>query len=302
MTNVLITGITGTLGQAVSQKLLSHKDLHIYGLSRDEQKQRLIPPHKRQTLILGDVRDQTRVLESTRNIDLLFHFAALKCVDTLEDNPEESIRTNVNGTENVLYSQRINKIKRVVLSSTDKACKPINVYGACKLLSEKLVLRNSNNVVVRYGNVLASRGSVIPMFVKTIQEKGLVEITDINMTRFFIRIDDAAEFVIQSALGKDGGLKIFNMKSVSILDLAYAISELIGVKKPIVRVTGMRAGEKIHEDLCHEYERSDALTSQNSLKYSKDELFKLLGPIVDKLKVKKPFPSKFQENILELRN
>lgn len=302
MTKVLISGITGSLGTCVREKLLAKKTFHIFGLSRDEQKQRLIPPNKNLTLILGDVRDQTRVLESTRNIDLIFHFAALKCVDTLEDNPEESIRTNINGTENILYSQRINKIPRVILSSTDKACKPINVYGACKLLAEKLVLRNKNNVVVRYGNVLASRGSVIGMFIKTIQEKGLVEITDVNMTRFFIRIEDAAEFVIESALEKSGGLKIFNMKSVNIIDLAYAVGELVGVRKPIIRVTGMRPGEKIHEDLVHEYERKDALTSQTCSRYPKDELLKLLAPIVEKLKEKKPLMSRFKENILELRN
>lgn len=284
MKRVLITGVTGTLGQAVTKELLKNADIHITGISRDEQKQRSLPVHKRFTPILCDVRDQRRLIETSRNMDMIFHFAALKCVDTLELNPEESIATNILGTENVLGAQRFNKIPRVILSSTDKACKPINAYGACKMLAEKLVLRNPNNVVVRYGNVLASRGSVIPMFVKSIKTQGIVNITHEMMTRFFLTIEDAAQFVIDSSTVQKGGLKIYpNMKAVKILDLSYAIGEILGNPKPVVRITGMRAGEKIHEDLIHEFENLKPLNSFTAQQYSKEELIKTIRPIIEKL-------------------
>lgn len=279
MRKIFITGITGSLGQAVSKKLLEAPENKIIGFSRDEQKQRALLPHKNQTLVLGDVRDQRRVLEATRDCDYIFHFAALKCVDTLEANPEESIATNVLGTENIMGAQRTNKIKSVVLSSTDKAVYPINVYGNCKALAEKLVLRNSHNVVVRYGNVMASRGSAIPYFIKTLKEEGKIYITDKNMTRFFIRIEDAAQFVIDKAFGSVSGLHIFNMKSISIIELGMAISEIIGVKKPNISITGIRPGEKIHEDLIAHHE-GIYLNSDNSKRYSKKEIFKMLEPLV----------------------
>lgn len=292
MKNVLITGITGTLGQAVSKKLLKDPEITIIGISRDEQKQRLIETHPRLTLFLCDVRDQRRVIEASRDIDTIFHFAALKCVDTLELNPEESIATNILGTENILGAQRFNKINRVVLSSTDKACKPINVYGACKMLSEKLVLRNPRNVVVRYGNVLASRGSVIPMFIKSIRETGIINITHESMTRFFLNIDSASDFIIDSAKST-GGLKIYpKMKAVRILDLAFVVGELLGNPKPIVRIMGMRPGEKIHEDLYHEFEKERSLASNNADQYNHDELLEILRPIVKNLTTPKQLTKK----------
>lgn len=276
---VMVTGISGTLGQAVSKILLQDPYIEIIGFSRDEQKQSMISPHKRLTLVLGDVRDSRRVTEASRDCDMILHFAALKMVDTLEHNPEESIATNILGTENVLGAQRTNKIKRVVLSSTDKAVYPINVYGNCKALAEKLVLRNSNNVVVRYGNVLASRGSVIPMFIKSLKDDGTVRVTDTEMTRFFLRIDDAAKYVIHHAFGKEGGLKINPMKSVKIVDLAKAVAEIIGVQHPKMIITGIRPGEKIHEDLIAKHE-GDFLNSLTADKFSKEELIELLTPVV----------------------
>lgn len=285
--NVFVTGITGTLGRAVTDSLLLDPSIHVFGYSRDEKKQSDIPKHPRLMLILGDVRDRRRVIESSRKCDLILHFAALKRVDTLELNPEESIETNIEGTRNILGAQRQNEIPRVVLSSTDKACKPINVYGYCKALSEKLVLRNKNNVVVRYGNVLASRGSAVIDFIKSIQTKSEVNITDPRMTRFFIKIDDAADFVIQSAFAQEGGLKILSsMKSCHMKDIVEVLGEILD-KKVKTNICGMRPGEKLHEDLFHEYERATALSSLTAAKFTNEELRALLIPIALRLTRKK---------------
>ncbi len=276
--NIFITGATGTLGREVISQLLEKTNHVLFGFSRDEQKQRTMPKTPRLTMILGDVRDRFRLTESTRNMDLIMHFAALKCVDTLEENPEESIATNIYGTENVLYAQRMNKINRVSFTSTDKAVYPINVYGMSKGASERLVLRNKNNVVARYGNVLNSRGSVIPEFIKSINETHIVGITDPEMTRFWITIQDAAKFVIESSFGRDGGLKIPSMKSSKVTDVAKTIADILD--KPIAYNTiGIRSGEKLHESLkaLHEGEH---ITSESNI-FSLEELRALLKPIVE---------------------
>ena len=277
----MITGISGTLGQAVSKILLDHGH-EIIGFSKDEKRQAEIKPHPRLTLVLGCIRDQRRVLETSRGCDMIFHFAAMKRVEMAEANPEESIDTNLEGTRNVLGAQRQNRIPRVVLSSTDKACKPINVYGYCKALSEKLVLRNQNNVVVRYGNVLASNGSAIVDFIRKIQKGEQVNITDKNMTRFFMTIDEAANFVVRSALETDGGLKIYrDMKACYMTEIVDVLCEMIGKNVPM-NVSGIRPGEKYHEDLYHEQEAGEALNSLNAKHFSRDELKALLAPAVER--------------------
>ena len=253
----LVTGVTGTLCRAVLTRLLAEPGIEVIGYSRDEKKQSEIPmpSSNRLTLVLGDVRDQRRLTESSRGCTIIFHFAALKRVDAMEANPEECIQTNIEGTINVLGAQRANKISRVVLSSTDKACRPINVYGYCKALAEKLVLRNANNVVVRYGNVLASRGSAIPCFIESIKTGKSVNLTHVDMTRFFMRIEDAADFVMDSGMSGRGGLKIkTEMKSCLITDLIDTLAEMLGKPVPDINLIGMRPGEKINEDLIHEYE------------------------------------------------
>lgn len=278
---ILITGITGTLGTQVSRWLLDNTDHKVIGYSRDELKQSLIPKHENLTLYLGDVRDGERLLEATRGVDLIFHFAALKRIETLQENPEESVKTNINGTLNVLHAQRMNSIKRVVFSSTDKAVYPIATYGKCKAVAEDLVLRNKNNVVVRYGNVLASRGSAIPVFINSLKNNKAVDITHEDMTRFFMRIEDAAQFVIKSAFEKEGGLKINSkMKATSIVNLVNILSEIIGVKKPKMKTIGIRGVEKLHEDLVASHE-GNYLTSYNATKYSRSELIEILTPIVN---------------------
>lgn len=281
---ILITGITGSLGTAVTKELLqSLPKVQVFGYSRDELRQKQFMKDPRVTLILGDVRDKERMLESARKMDLIFHFAALKHVDLLEDNPEESIETNIRGTQNILHAQRIHKIPRVVLSSTDKAALPINVYGSSKALAEKLVLRNKNNVVTRYGNVLASNGSVVPTFVQSLERGNKIEITDADMSRFWIRLEDASRFVIKSAVEIPGGLKIPDMKAAKTIEVGLAIAEILGKKNPTIVHVGRRPGEKLSECLRTEYE-GDELFSHTAEQFSKAELIDLLTPIVKGLR------------------
>jgi UDP-N-acetylglucosamine 4,6-dehydratase len=278
----LITGITGTLGQAV-MKLLLEDGHSVVGLSRDEMKQRALPTHSRLKLFLGDVRDERRVVEVSEDVDQIFHFAALKCVDSLESQPMEAIETNVIGTRSVLAAQWVNQIDRVILSSTDKAAYPINVYGNTKALAEKLVLQNKRNVVCRYGNVLASRGSVIPMFVKSIQEQNCAYITHESMTRFFIRIEDAAAFVYSKSQEIFGGLKVPEMKATYMTHIAETIGRLLGKPTISMQCIGVRPGEKLHECLSMEHE-GKSVDSLSSRHFTPDELTELLKPIVETLR------------------
>lgn len=265
---ILITGITGTLGTEIT-KILLGENHDVIGYSRDEQKQRVFPYKDKCTMYLGDVRDKDRLLEASRGVDLVFHFAALKCVDSLEENPEESVATNIIGTQNVLYAQRINEIPKVCFASTDKAVSPINVYGMSKGISERLVLRNPNNVVCRYGNVIGSRGSVIPMFEKTLKEQQLVNITSTEMTRFWIKIEDAADFVFHSGLTKVG-LQIPFMKASSIVRVANAVANKVGVDPYRILHVGIRPGEKLHESL------EQGVNSFECDQYTDQELMELI--------------------------
>lgn len=276
---IFITGITGSLGTAVTKELLSQTEAQIFGYSRDEHRQQKFIKDDRITLILGDIRDRDRLLESTRGMDLIFHFAALKHVDLLELNPEESIKTNVEGTENVLHAQRLNRVPRVVLSSTDKAALPINTYGFCKALAEKLVMRNSKNVVCRYGNVLASNGSVVPIFVESLKRAGHVNLTDEQMNRFFITLEAASKFVVTCGLGPVGGLHIPEMKSAKMIDVASAIAQILDLSQLKVKIVGMRPGEKISECLRAPHE-GDSVFSDTAERFTKMELLDLLYPIV----------------------
>jgi UDP-N-acetylglucosamine 4,6-dehydratase/5-epimerase len=271
---ILITGGTGSLGSMVVRKLLSDEVARhqVFIYSRDEYKQAIGQNHERLTKIIGDVRDSRRLVEATRGMDMIMHFAALKRVDSLEENPEEAIHTNVTGTMNVLHAQRVNGIKRVILSSTDKAVMPINSYGATKLLSERLVLRNKSNVVCRYGNVMASRGSAIAEFKKTLLRDGSVNITDPRMTRFWITLDHASDFVIDSAFAPTGGLKIPEIRGCKVTEMAEAVAECLGVQDFDTFEIGMRPGEKLHEALYIDDETQDVVTSQNCHQLSKEDI------------------------------
>ena len=274
---ILITGITGTLGKELLKRLVN--DFEIIGYSRCEYKQACLPYHKNLTLYVGDIRDRWRLIEASRACDLIIHTAALKRVETLEAQPDEAIKTNINGTENVLKAQRIHNISKVVLVSTDKAVYPINAYGMSKAIAERLTLRDHKNAVVRYANVLASRGSVIPMFVDQLRKNGCVHITHPDMTRMWITLDTAASFVVSVALGSSTGLHIPKLKAAKIMDVASVVATLMGIKDYKTAFIGKRPGEKLHETMVASHE-GDLMTSQNCEPYSRQELLEIIRPLV----------------------
>ncbi len=269
---VLITGGTGSFGKKMVQIILTeHKPKRLIIFSRDELKQfemgqKWNPAHYPcLEYVLGDVRDRDRLTRVFEGIDYVIHAAALKQVPAAERNPEEYIKTNVIGAMNIIDASLQNNVKSVIALSTDKACNPVNLYGATKLCSDKLFVAENNNLdarrtkfsVVRYGNVLGSRGSVIPFFQER-AKTGVLPITDHNMTRFWITLDQAVHFVI-SCLPRVKGGEIFvpRIPSMKITDLAQAISP--DAKQEIV---GIRSGEKIHEILISEDEARNTIQFQ----------------------------------------
>jgi len=257
---ILITGGTGSFGQKFIETILSRfpqaKKIIIY--SRDELKQSIIkqkyPAYDFPQLrfFIGDVRDKARLTQACEGVDVIIHAAALKQVDTAEYNPTECIRTNIDGAENVIHAALTCGVKDVVALSTDKACAPINLYGATKLASDKLFIA-ANNIrgakdirfsVVRYGNVMGSRGSVIPFFL-TKRKEGVLPITHKDMTRFNISLQDGVNLVM-FALGNHLGGEIFIPKipSYKILDIAEAVAPDCEI-----RDVGIRPGEKLHEEM-----------------------------------------------------
>lgn len=257
--SILITGGTGSFGRSMVAKLLNNfspKRVVVY--SRDELKQyemRNLFPQKNLAFVIGDVRDFCRVQAAISGVDYVIHAAALKRVEVAEHNPAECIKTNIVGAENVILACKAGGVKKVVALSTDKAAQPINVYGASKLVSDKLFVAANNDSstnaplfsCVRYGNVIGSRGSVVPYFQSLVKEGAKeIPITDPRMTRFLITLDEGVDFVLQS-FGRMQGGEIFvpKLRAVSILQLAQIYAPDLKVK-----VTGIRPGEKLHEVLC----------------------------------------------------
>lgn len=262
-TNILITGGTGSFGQKFVEHLLrDHAPARIVIYSRDELKQyemlQRFEGDRRLRFFIGDVRDRKRLDMALNGIDFVIHAAALKQVPACEYNPFEAIKTNVLGAENIIEACISQNVKRVIALSTDKAANPINLYGATKLCSDKLFIggnayaggRRTRFSVVRYGNVIGSRGSVIPLFQARARKGEPLTITDRRMTRFWITLDQGVQFVISSLAMMEGG-EIFVPKipSMSIMDLAEAIAP--GVQ---VEFTGIRSGEKLHEVMIPEDE------------------------------------------------
>lgn len=252
--NILITGGTGSFGQAMVRRLLAlGPPKRLVVLSRDEQKQHAMEqaiPHKSLRFFLGDVRDPERLQRAFHDIDYVVHTAALKHVHLGEYNPTEVIRTNVGGAENVINAALDQGVKRVVALSTDKAANPINLYGATKLCSDKLfIAANSYSgsadttlAVVRYGNVIGSRGSVIPLFLGQ-AETGVLTVTDERMTRFMITIDRGVDLVLHALADEARGVVyVPKIPSVRVIDLARTIGRDCEVK-----TIGIRPGEKLHE-------------------------------------------------------
>lgn len=259
--SILVTGGTGSFGKAfVRQVLDEHDPARLVILSRDELKQyevrRLFDDDPRLRWFLGDVRDVTRLRRAMHGVDYVVHAAALKQVDTAEYNPSEYIRTNVEGSQNVVEAAIDAGVKKVIALSTDKASSPINLYGATKLCADRLFIGANHYAagyetrfsVVRYGNVLGSRGSVVPLFKRLAVEGQSLPITDKRMTRFWITLPQAVKFVVDSfALMQGGELYVPRIPSMRMVDLAEAVSPGAGTHE-----IGIRPGEKLHEEMIAE--------------------------------------------------
>ncbi len=257
---LLITGGTGSFGNAVLNRFLNtdhFKEIRIF--SRDEKKQddmRNQLKNDKLKFYIGDVRDYMSVEKAMRSVDYVFHAAALKQVPSCEFFPLEAAKTNVFGTQNVIDAASANKVKKVICLSTDKAAYPINAMGISKALMEKVAIAASRNTVdttvclTRYGNVMGSRGSVIPLFLKQIQEGKTITITDPNMTRFLMSLEEAVELVLFAfEHGNPGDLFVNKAPAGTIGDLAQALKEICNADNE-VKIIGTRHGEKLYETLC----------------------------------------------------
>jgi len=266
--SLLITGGTGSFGNQLLKKIIKNrfqfKEVHI--LSRDEKKQndmRKIYQHKKVKFHIGDVRDKECTDSITKNIDYIFHAAALKQVPSCEFYPMEAIKTNILGTNNILNSAIENKVKKVICLSTDKSVYPINAMGISKAMMEKVAISKSllkqdstNICVTRYGNVIGSRGSIVPLIFEQVKKGKPITITNKNMTRFLMTLDDALELVFYAfKFGKNGQLFIKKSPSATIETLVKAVLAIMKKKNYPTKVIGVRHGEKMHETLVNEEEK-----------------------------------------------
>jgi len=260
---ILITGGTGSLGQALTKRLLELKADAIRIFSRNESQQIEMESKfddERLRFFIGDVKDYDRLVRALEDVDYVFHAAALKQVPKIEYNPFEAIKTNVIGSQNVIDACLHEDVEKAVCIGTDKAVSPLNTYGATKLLMEKLFVTANNYlnpkrhrtkfIAVRYGNVFGSSGSVVPKFIEQLKSDQTITITDPNMTRFSITMDEALDFIL-NALRTGKGSEIFvpKLNAYSIMDLKYALKEIFGRGEE--KITGIRAGEKLHETLIN---------------------------------------------------
>lgn len=259
---LLITGGTGSFGNAVLRRFLDTDIKEIRIFSRDEKKQddmRKLFNNSKLKFYIGDVRDSQSVATAMRGVDYVYHAAALKQVPSCEFYPLEAVKTNVLGTENVLEAAIANNVKRVVCLSTDKAVYPINAMGISKAMMEKVIVAKSRNLedtntticCTRYGNVMASRGSVIPLFIRQVVNNEPITITDPTMTRFMMTLDDAVDLVLHAfENGKNGDIFVQKAPAATIEVLVKALLEMLKKPEHVVNVIGTRHGEKLFEALC----------------------------------------------------
>ncbi|TFF78406.1 NAD-dependent epimerase/dehydratase family protein [Aeromonas taiwanensis] len=259
---LLITGGTGSFGNAVLKRFLNTDIAEIRIFSRDEKKQddmRKKYNNSKLKFYIGDVRDYQSILNATRGVDYIYHAAALKQVPSCEFYPMEAVKTNVLGTENVLEAAIQNEVKRIVCLSTDKAVYPINAMGISKAMMEKVIVAKSRNVdpdktvicATRYGNVMASRGSVIPLFLRQIINSHPLTVTDPNMTRFMMTLDDAVDLVLHAfEHGSNGDIFVQKAPAATIDVLVQALLQITHKPEHQVNVIGTRHGEKLYEALC----------------------------------------------------
>ena len=283
---ILITGGTGSLGQALTKRLLKMGPQTIRIFSRNESKQIEMENEikdDRLRFFIGDVRDLPRLTRAVEDVDFVFHAAALKHVPKIEYNPFEAIKTNILGSENIINACLINNVEKAVCISTDKAVSPLNIYGATKLLMEKLFVTANNYLniekyhskffAVRYGNVLGSSGSVIPLFIKQIKSKQKISITDPKMTRFSITMNDALDFIFQATkLGTGSEIFVPKLRAYSLLDVKEALFELL--ENTGEEIIGIRPGEKINETLINSEEMRYSWEIDNMYMISNPEIMK----------------------------
>ena len=283
---ILITGGTGSLGNALTKRLLNEGADTIRIFSRNESKQLEMESKfndDRLRFLIGDVRDYERLERAVEDIDIVFHAAALKHVPVIEYNPFEAIKTNILGSQNVINACLHENVERAICVGTDKAVSPLNTYGATKLLMEKLFVTAKNYlkkerhttkfIALRYGNVLGSSGSVIPKFIEQIKNKEKITITDPNMTRFSISMNEALDFILKAAeLGKGSEIFVPKLRAYSIIDVKESLFELLG--KTDEETIGIRPGEKLNE----------ILVNQDEMKYCWDynDVYLLVNPSVQR--------------------
>ena len=268
--SILITGGTGSFGSAVLKKLLSTDIKKIIIFSRDEKKQediRLRTRNSKVKFILGDVRNYTSVDHAMKNVDYVFHAAALKQVPSCDFNPFEAVQTNIIGTENTINAAKENKIKKLVLLSTDKAVYPINAMGISKAMAEKILLAKARMssksetklCITRYGNVMGSRASVIPRFLECIKKGNDLMITHPSMTRFLMSLEESIDLVFYAFKnGEQGDIFVKKSPACKIIDLASCVKKIFNSKCNI-KISGIRHGEKLYETLVSREEMSKAL-------------------------------------------
>ena len=272
---ILITGGTGSFGNAVLKRLLKEKISEIRILSRDEKKQEDLRNkinNKKVKFYIGDVRDYRSVLDSIKGVDYVFHAAALKQVPSCEFYPMEAVKTNIIGAENVLNAVIDQEVKRCVVLSTDKAVYPINAMGMTKALMEKIMISKSRQCnpkktiicATRYGNVMATRGSVIPLFVKQILSGKPITITNLNMTRFLMSVEESVDLVYYAfAKASPGDIFIHKAPACTIKNLLKALKDLLN-KNNVEKIIGIRHGEKVHETLVS---KEEMIRAQDLKKY-----------------------------------
>jgi len=273
---ILVTGGTGSFGHQITSSLLELKPKEVILFSNDEKQQYdMGVEHKKNKIlkfVLGDVRDYMRVLDVTKGVDIIYHAAALKHVPMCENHPFEAVETNIVGAYNVKIAGIINNVKKIIAISTDKAVKPVNVMGMTKAVQERIMLSNyvkNNNskfVCVRYGNVVGSRGSVIPFFWSRIMKKLPLTITDPSMTRFMLTLPDAIELVFKATCETEvNEIYVKKMPACLMTDLAKVMGkELGGDENYPIEIIGVRAGEKIHETLVSEEEMRRVIETEDN--------------------------------------
>ena len=270
---------TGSFGEAMTKELLKTAISEIRIFSRDEKKQDDMRKYFKNNKIkfyIGDIRDYKSVQNSVKNVDYIFHAAALKQVPSCEFYPMEAVKTNIIGVENLLDCAIKENVKKIICLSTDKAVYPINAMGVSKSMMEKVIVaksRNSNKTqicVTRYGNVIFSRGSVIPLFLKQMKNNKSVTVTDKNMTRFMMTMKDAIDLVFFAFLkGKNGEILVKKSPAATIDTILNALSKIVKIK-PTIKVIGSRHGEKFHETLLTKEELNEAIEFKNYFKISSD--------------------------------